>query len=57
MTEEAVIIHASTQICNICGRQAIAFWPTDLSSVCRAWCRECLDKAKNKDLEIENGNS
>lgn len=41
------MIHASTQRCCECGRQAAAFWPVcDPDIPSSAYCRDCLDMAK-----------
>ncbi len=49
MSDEAVMIHASTCKCIKCGEQAVAFWPiVDLDLPRNPYCRSCLDAEKIK---------
>lgn len=42
---------ASECKCCVCGKQAVAFWPTiDPDIPSHPYCRSCLDKAKLKML-------
>lgn len=49
VTEQKKIKLASECKCCICGKQAVAFWPTfDPDIPSHPYCRSCLDKEKAK---------